>query len=104
MNGQQFSFHGYLPIKPQPLSQKLREINKKILKDGDTQIFIETPYRNDKLIQALADHLDPHIDIMLAIDLTAPTEELIHTTIGGLQKLKIGKRPTTYFLGKTMKV
>jgi 16S rRNA (cytidine1402-2'-O)-methyltransferase len=69
LDGQQFSFHGYLPVKNPELSKKIRQLEKDSARLGFTQIFIETPYRNQKLWQALMENCLPETMICLAVDL-----------------------------------
>jgi 16S rRNA (cytidine1402-2'-O)-methyltransferase len=75
LNGQNFSFNGYLPVKPGKRSAKLRELEKKA-GEGFTQIFMETPYRNQKMLESLISTC--HNDTMLCIasDITLLTESI----------------------------
>jgi 16S rRNA (cytidine1402-2'-O)-methyltransferase len=73
-NGQNFAFHGYLPIKEKELEQRIREIEKRMKIEDQTQIFIETPYRNEKLAQSLLNFLQPETLLCIAADLTGPGE------------------------------
>lgn len=76
-NGQNFTFHGYLPHDAERRHRKLKEMAKNILLDNSTQIFIETPYRNNKLLEELAVRLPGEIRICVACNLTAPDEEIV---------------------------
>ena len=78
LDGQRFAFHGYLPAKPGPLATALRTLERQSLSDRQTQIFIETPYRNDRTLATLLGVLRPGTVLCLASDLTLPTET-IHT-------------------------
>jgi 16S rRNA (cytidine1402-2'-O)-methyltransferase len=75
LNGQNFTFNGYLPVKPGERSAKLRELEKKA-GEGFAQIFMETPYRNRKMLESLISTC--HNDTMLCIasDITLPTESI----------------------------
>jgi 16S rRNA (cytidine1402-2'-O)-methyltransferase len=73
MNGQRFAFHGYLPVKPEARNNKLKEIEKNS-QHGETQIFMETPYRNRKMIESLLSVCHPDTKLCIAADLTLPTE------------------------------
>lgn len=101
LDGQRFAFNGYFPIKDGPLKQEILAIQKLIQKTGQTQIFIETPYRNDKLFKQLINTLDDHIALCLAINLTAEDETITTRTIAQWKKspLQIGKRNTIFLIG-----
>jgi len=75
LNGQNFSFNGYLPIKPEERSAKLRELEKKG-GQGYAQIFMETPYRNQKMLEAIITTCHNHTKLCIAIDITLPTESI----------------------------
>lgn len=102
-SGQSFCFHGYLPFDAKLRKKKLQEFVQRAL-GGETQIFIEAPYRNDKLIQELASTLPAQIEICVAIDLTTEQEEIHrYTPSEWLKRLKGGftchKRPAIFLLG-----
>ncbi len=75
LNGQNFSFNGYLPVKPPAREAKLRELERKA-HEGYTQIFMETPYRNQKMLESIL--VTCHKDSMLciAVDITLSTESI----------------------------
>ncbi len=100
LDGQRFAFHGYLPVERSPLSQRLREHQAESRKLRQTQIFIETPYRNDRLMSALLNTCDPDTLVCLATDLTLATESVRTATVGEWRRLPvtIGKRPTVFLL------
>lgn len=77
-NGQSFAFHGYLPIEDGKRMQKLKQLEARVYAEDQTQLFIETPYRNMKLMQTLLQTLRPQTRICLAADITCP-DESIHT-------------------------
>lgn len=77
-NGQSFAFHGYLPIEDGKRAQCLKQLESRIYSEDQTQLFIETPYRNLKMMQTLLQVLRPHTRISLAADITCP-DESIHT-------------------------
>lgn len=77
-NGQSFAFHGYLPIEDGKRIQKLKQLEARVYAEDQTQLFIETPYRNMKLMQTLLQTLRPQTRICLAADITCP-DESIHT-------------------------
>lgn len=77
LNGQQFAFHGYLPIQGDELRHLLRKLEIKSGKDKETQIFIETPYRNAKLFTLLLKELKPETYLSIGFDLTGSQEQII---------------------------
>lgn len=72
LNGQNFAFVGYVPQEASERSKRLRELEALALKTGQTQIFIETPYRNTALLQALLQTLHPHTRLAVCCALTLP--------------------------------
>lgn len=98
-NGQQFTFHGYLPVKENELIKKLKNLESNYLKTGYTQLWIETPYRNDKHLKTITKVLAPHTNLTVACDLTAPSEEILKLKIKDWRGRVIGKRPAIYVLG-----
>ncbi len=76
LNGQNFAFTGYLPVDAQERSQRIRELESLALKTGQTQLFIETPYRNAALWQALVQTLQPHTRLAIAGGLTLPQAQI----------------------------
>lgn len=102
MNGQSFAFRGYLPIKEGEITQKLKQLENKILKDNQTQIFIETPYRNDRMFKILINKLPSKIRLCIAKDVTGNEEYIKTLTIQDWKKntIHIGKIPTIYLLGQ----
>lgn len=76
LNGQSFAFNGYLPTDPAQRSKRIKELEERSRKDKQTQIFIETPYRNAAMLEALALNCQPATQICVATDLTLSTEEI----------------------------
>lgn len=76
LNGQSFAFNGYLPTDPAQRSKRIKELEERSRKDKQTQIFIETPYRNAAMLEALALNCQPTTQICVATDLTLSTEEI----------------------------
>jgi len=72
LNGQDFAFVGYLPQEPGPRAQRLRELESLAVKHGQTQLFIETPYRNAAIWKAMCETLQPATRIAVAAALTLP--------------------------------
>jgi len=77
-NGQSFAFHGYLPIEDAKRSQRLKQLEARVYSEDQTQLFIETPYRNLKMMQTLLQVLRPQTHICLAANITC-SDESIHT-------------------------
>ncbi|WP_448530513.1 SAM-dependent methyltransferase [Raineya sp.] len=77
-NGQNFCFHGYLPIDKNERTQKIKFLENAIYQQAQTQIFIETPFRNNDLLKSILQTCKPHTKLCLACNLTAP-DELIRT-------------------------
>src|SRR5690606_9756832 len=78
LNGQHFAFHGYLPIHKAEVARVLPVLEKESRSRSQTQIFIETPYRNNGLCESLLKHLSPETRLCIAVDITG-TGESIHT-------------------------
>jgi 16S rRNA (cytidine1402-2'-O)-methyltransferase len=76
LNGQKFGFHGYLPIDAKKLGSSIRSFEKESKQKHQTQIFIETPYRNNTVLNALLKHLAPDTLLTIALDLTGPSESV----------------------------
>ncbi len=102
-NGQSFAFHGYLPIQKQDKVKALKQLEKEAGR-GQTQIFIETPYRNDALVNDMLAHLQPHTQLCIAAHLTAPDEFIKTQKISDWQKNKpiLGKVPAIFLLGSLL--
>ncbi|MBP7173323.1 MAG: SAM-dependent methyltransferase [Cloacibacterium sp.] len=102
-NGQQFTFHGYLPIDKSEKKQKIQWLENQVQKTGYSQIFMETPYRNNQLLEDLCKFLSPQTLLCVASNINHPTEEFIKTlSVKDWQKQKIDlhKIPTVFVLGK----
>jgi len=80
MNGQSFAFVGYLPIDKAERKKKIKDLEKMSRQLDQTQIFIETPYRNETLLESLIKTLNPNTLIGVACDLTLPTEYILTQT------------------------
>ena len=85
-NGQNFKFHGYIPIKESERNKFINDIEKIIKAERETQIFIETPYRNNQLLVELTRKLNDEVKLCLAINLTSDNEKIISETIGKWRK------------------
>lgn len=100
MNGQQFSFTGYLPIDNAAKIKAIKELETASQKNNSTQIFIETPYRNNQLIETLLKTCKATTQLCIAVDITGKNEWIKTHTIAEWQKLKtdIHKRPAIFLL------
>ena len=101
-NGQGFAFHGYLPVHDDEKTRVVKELENRCRRSSQTQIFIETPYRNNKLIDFLARTLRPDTLLCVASDITDPEKELIVTKKASAwrnNKTDYGKRPAIFLIG-----
>lgn len=101
-NGQKFAFHGYLPMDKIQLFKKIREMETAAEKDDQTQIFIETPFRNTKLFEALLSNCQQNTMLCIATDLTLVSEKIQSKAIGAWKKTKTDfhKKPAVFLLYK----
>jgi 16S rRNA (cytidine1402-2'-O)-methyltransferase len=81
LNGQQFKFNGYLPIGEADREKAIRQLETISTKENCTQLFIETPYRNNQLLAALLKNLAPHTRLCIAVNLTGPEESVRTLTV-----------------------
>ena len=100
MNGQSFRFHGYLPVKKPQRLNSLRKIEKIALETGETQIFMETPYRNMSLVGDIVSTCRDHTLLCIAADISLVTETIKTKTVREWKgKLPdIHKRPAVFLL------
>jgi 16S rRNA (cytidine1402-2'-O)-methyltransferase len=85
LNGQNFTFNGYLPVKPAERSSRLRDLEKKA-GEGFAQIFMETPYRNQKMLEAVLSVCRNETLLCIAVDITLPTESIMTMKISEWKK------------------
>ena len=102
LNGQSFAFNGYLPIDANERKQAIKQYEKRSKELDQSQIFIETPYRNEKLLVQLKSTLTPSTMLCLAADLTLPTEYIRTMTAEEWKKESpnLHKRPCIFILHK----
>ncbi|MCR4922378.1 MAG: SAM-dependent methyltransferase [Bacteroidaceae bacterium] len=81
LNGQSFAFNGYLPVEPDERARRLKALESRAYSEGQTQFFIETPYRNRKMFDALLQHLRPQTRLCIAAGLTTSDEWIRTHTI-----------------------
>jgi len=100
LNGQGFAFRGYLPAKTDQLRTVLKDIEKQSRNLGQSEIFIETPYRNDGLLAEMLATLAPGTRLCLAADLTLPTQYIMTHTVAEWRRQTpvIGKRPCVFII------
>lgn len=100
LEGQRFAFCGYLPREAPDRSRKIRELEQRSRKEKETEIFIETPYRNDVLLAALLEACNHGTRLCVAADLTLRTERIQTRTIADWRRAKaaIGRRPAVFLL------
>ncbi len=100
MNGQFFTFHGYLPVDPAGRRRAIKELER-LSARGQTQIFMETPYRNNRLIEDLITLCQPSTMLCIAADLTLESEFIRTMSIAGWRSNlpRLDKRPALFLLG-----
>ncbi|PTB18400.1 SAM-dependent methyltransferase [Trinickia symbiotica] len=102
LDGQRFAFHGYLPVDAAERAKQLRELEQHSRKAKETQVFIETPYRNRALLDALLTALSPSTLVAVAVDLTLETETIVSRPVSGWKKnagaLDLHKRPAIFLM------
>lgn len=99
-NGQRFAFEGYLPIDEGARAKRLKEMQQCIAKERQTQIFIETPYRNNKLIAELAAKLPGQMLLCVASDITGPAQSIRTMPLSrwAKERYDYNKKPTIFLL------
>jgi len=102
MNGQSFAFNGYLPIDKDAKKSALKSFEKLSQDKNQSQIFIETPYRNNKLLEDILQILQPNTHLCIACDITLPTEYIKTYKVSDWKKTKLDlhNRPTIFIIHK----
>lgn len=101
LNGQSFAFHGYLPVDATERAKRLRDLEQQSRKAQQTQIFIETPYRNRALLDTLLASCAPSTRVCVAVDLTLASETIVSRAVSDWKKapaLDLHKRPAIFLL------
>ena len=101
LNGQCFAFHGYLPIAEADRNKTIASLEAESARRNQTQMFIETPYRNEKMFGALLSHCRPQTLLCVASDITLPTEQIRTCTVAQWKSLpmpQLNKRPSLFLL------
>lgn len=102
-NGQSFAFNGYLPIKPADRAKAIKNFERRAVQEGQSQIFIEAPYRNDKLFADFLATLAPVVRLTVAVDITSPTQLIRTLPVAEwrrAEKPEMHKKPTIFIIGK----
>lgn len=100
-DGQNFSFHGYLPIENNERNKKIKSLESELRKTGYTQIFMETPYRNEKMIESIIKNCNTKMKLCVAADISLETETIETRTIENWKKERpnFHKKPAIFLLG-----
>ena len=102
-NGQEFTFNGYLPIDREQKKKQIQFLENQVQKTGYSQIFMETPYRNNQLLEDLIKFLNPNTKLCIAANINHPTEEFIKTlkiSDWKNKKPELHKIPAVFVIGK----
>ncbi len=102
LNGQNFAFNGYLPIDKTDRKKSIKQLEKLSLDKDQSQLFIETPYRNEKLVADLLQTLSANTQLCIAVDITLSTEYIKTQSVEDWKKEKVDlhKRPAIFILHK----
>ena len=101
-NGQSFAFNGYLPVKPAERNKAVRMLERRALSEGQSQLFIEAPYRNVKLLEQLLELLAPQTRLTVALDLSAPGQWVETHTVEEWRRRRLpelNRRPAIFIIG-----
>ena len=104
LNGQQFAFHGYLPVERQQRIAAIRQLETVAIRTGQTQIFIEAPYRNNQILQSLVETCHPNTMVCVACDITLPTQQIRTLSVAQWrnerENYNLHKRNTVFLVGR----
>lgn len=102
MNGQSFAFSGYLPVKPAERQRRLQQLEKQALSLNQAQIFMETPYRNQHMLNDILKSCMPDTRLCIAADITSADQMIATKTISqwSRQKPDLEKKPVIFILGQ----
>ncbi len=106
-NGQNFAFNGYLPINKNELKIKLKKLETKSQLENQTQIFIETPYRNTKLFKSMMEILNPNTELCIASNLSMENEFILTCSIKKWKNKKgmdLNKKPAIFLIHKMLSI
>ena len=102
LNGQSFAFNGYLPVKPPERSKAIKALERRAHSEHQSQIFIEAPYRNVKLMEQMLQVCAAETKLTVACDITSPEELIVTRSVAEWRKAgipDIAKRPTIFIIG-----
>ena len=103
-NGQSFAFVGYLPVDKSKRAAAIRHLEERVKREHQTQLFIEAPYRNNQMLEALSTVLQPNTMVCVACDLTLPTQYIRSLPSGKWKtergKIDLHKRNTVFLIGE----
>lgn len=101
-NGQSFAFNGYLPVQPADRVKALRRLEQRAIAENQSQLFIETPYRNMKMLADIIDTCQPNTKLCIAADITLDTEFIKTKTVREWKSTlpDLNKRPTIFLFSK----
>lgn len=103
LNGQSFAFNGYLPVEPSDRTKRLKALEARAWAEGQTQLFIETPYRNQKMFQALIAALRPQTRLCIAAGITTANEYIRTLTVAQWKQTQLpdlSKVPAIFLINK----
>jgi 16S rRNA (cytidine1402-2'-O)-methyltransferase len=101
-NGQNFAFNGYLPIDKRERKTEIKRLERLSESQDQSQLFIETPYRNNQMMESLLSVLNDDTEVCVACDITLPSEYIKTTSVTNWKKIKVdlNKRPTLFIIQK----
>ncbi len=101
-NGQNFAFNGYLPIDKRERKTEIKRLERLSKEQEQSQLFIETPYRNNQMMESLLNTLHKDTQLCIACDITLPSEYIKTTSAEEWKKIKVdlNKRPTLFIIQK----
>jgi 16S rRNA (cytidine1402-2'-O)-methyltransferase len=101
-NGQSFTFHGYLPIDKAQRSKRIKELENTAERHNQTQIFIETPFRNNQILDDILKTCNPRTRLCVVCNVTADDEQIISQPIEQWRKSKVDfhKKPAIFLICK----
>lgn len=103
MNGQSFAFNGYLPVKPPERQRALRNLERRARSEHQSQIFIEAPYRNRQMLEAIVASCAADTRITVAVDITAESERIVTRSVAEWRRAMpddLHKRPAIFIIGE----
>lgn len=102
LNGQSWRFHGYLPVEAPQRKAALRALERDVQSRGETQIFMDTPYRNQRMLEDLLEHCAGDLLLCIASELTTPREEIRTRSVAQWKELRatLPKAPALFLLGR----